>query len=132
MKVLLFLLLSLNLSGQKCFIGMSRDKVEDYWSTRESAIYFNFHEDTINKTSQFVIFKDENPPFFVAGFKKDKCREHSQKITYKETSIMEARIQKMGYYYDKKTDCWYNNAKTVKWTIEPAGDYFFLTCVKLK
>lgn len=128
---IILILLPFISSCQKCFIGLTEDQVEDYWSTRVSVIYFNHYQDSAKEESYFVIFKGHNPADFSATFKKGKCSSHETTITYEQTSIMEARLQKMGCYYNKKDDCWYNSNKTVKWYITSGGDFMSLICEKI-
>ena len=138
-----------NTNYLKCFIGMSKEQIKDYWSTKVSDECFDEGKYTDSNVSYFQIFSFNctqdgsngsfaGHPAFVASFDtiKEKCTEHSTKFSIHNISIIKAQLKNAGYHFDNSLEAWINTNKKILWELEPGvtfqdgstTDVYFISC----
>jgi TonB family protein len=122
--ILLFVLQQATSIGQvNVFIGKTKAQIKDFWATKISSIYFNDTEEDV-----FIIMVGNvGTPAFQAIFnEKGKCTSHQTAISFKDISVMLARLKKAGYKHDETTDIWIDPTKKISAKINHYGlkDYY--------
>jgi len=125
-SILLFLLIlfhNLFIGQVNVFIGQSKPQIKDFWATKISSVYFQDSEQ-----EAFIIMVDNaGVPEFQALFnEKGKCVSHQTKISFKDISIIIARLKKASYKYDKNSDTWIDASRKILCKINHYGikDYY--------
>jgi TonB family protein len=126
---------SLAIAQVNIFIGQSRTKIIDYWSTKISNEYFK----TWDEDGAFTIMYDDSfTPNFIAYFDKNNiCISHTTLIKENNISIVNAKIKKAGFIYDEKLKIWKNEKRKLLIIYEPINTLnginimFTLECIIL-
>ena len=112
-----------NIVYTKCFIGMTKQQIKDYWAVRVSESCMYEESDSVFKVLSYVCENkyggiDYNKltvddPEFIAKFKNKKCIYHFIKMPPQNYSIAKAQLKQAGYTYDEKKDRFISSSKKV-------------------
>jgi hypothetical protein len=120
------LFISLTTFAQKSFVGLTKDKVKDYWSTRISSEYYDEGTYTDHPDTEFFLicqkcgsgsYMTMNADFS-ADFKNNICISNSYGIKSQDLSVYIARINKAGYKWNEEKQGWIDAAHKQLWKIE--------------
>ena len=94
-------------NNYKTMLGKSVKSVKDYWTTKVSIVYITELLENGDGEIDIMYGKAGNPDFS-AIFQKGKCVDQTLILDVKEVSIMQAKLMKMGFLFDKKNNDWRN------------------------
>jgi|ADGO01.1.fsa_nt_gi hypothetical protein len=111
--ILILVLFSFEAYTQRSFIGQTKKQVREFWELHISINYF--HEGTYDNGEAYfdIMAGNIGAPTFSATFDKEtgKCYKHDQEISFDDISVMQARLKKAGFTYQK--DRWVNPQKII-------------------
>ena len=121
-------------NGTKSMIGLSKEKVQEYWEDKVSS--FTFKDFGANR---FVIIEDGSfKSEFGATFENGKCTEQELLLHDQNVTVFVAKIQKQGFFLDKAIKAYINKTAGLQWTLEQehsgseAYDYWNATLSKIQ
>ncbi|MBC3540418.1 hypothetical protein ACFSC6_11050 [Rufibacter sediminis] len=128
MKILVLiplLFISILTFGQKSFVGQSKEKVKDYWSTQVSKSYWNEGAYDDQPDYEFFMICRQcgsssymiTNPDFSADFKNGICVSNSYAIKSTDLSVHIARFNKQ-FKYNDKLEGWVDPVRKEIWKIE--------------